>query len=270
MAVLDVGPVGRRRDEPAVLRRPRKRREGRIVSIHVRERGRVRDVPGLGDDRLGGRAREGLDPVGAELLVMGRDRDAEVRAAEERRHVAARDVAGHRIGAHLLCEGLRGGTALRIEHVRPLPAVAVERRHPALGKRNARERMGLVGRLAGARELADHRLEDGQRLDGLRGVDRALPLAVLLLDGDVPAVVLDECRGGVPVLARLVERGEVPVLAELLHQLLAVRQELRIGLGDALDAGLAVHVLSVDHGPRSGVVRHAVHLAAVCTGRLEA
>src|SRR5204862_1548274 len=102
-------------------------------------------------------------------------------------------------------------------HVWPFPAVAVERCHPALGEGDARVRMRLVLGLARAGVLADHRLEDGQPPDGPRGVDRALPLAVLRLDGEMSAAFLGEGRRGGPVLARLVEGGEVAALAEFLH-----------------------------------------------------
>ena len=51
-----------------------------------------------------GRVRERLDPVDRQRLVPARDRDDEVGAAEERRHVLARRVARHRVGADLVRE----------------------------------------------------------------------------------------------------------------------------------------------------------------------
>src|SRR5919201_61500 len=161
----------------------------------------LRDLrAGLGEHALVARVREGLDPVGRERLVLALAGNREVGATEEGRRIPAGDMARHWIGTHLGREGLGCGATLRVEHVRPLPAVADERGRAPLGERNAREWMGFVVRLARPREAPDHALEHSQALDRLRRVERALPLAALVY-GDLAAVVGDEGHGDVPVLA---------------------------------------------------------------------
>src|SRR4051794_29461796 len=99
-------------------------------------------------------------------------------------------MARHRVGAPLLWEGRGRAATLRVVDVRPLPAVADERRRAALGERDARVGVRLVVGLARPREAEHHLLERVQAIGRLRRSERALPLAALA-GGDLAAVVRD-------------------------------------------------------------------------------
>src|SRR4029077_2670275 len=115
-------------------------------------------------------------------------------------------MARHREGTH---DGLQLRVAgLRVERVTELPAQADERRRVALREGRGRERVGLVGRLAGARERVERALERVQPGDRAGRVEGAGPLAVRAELRDLTAEVVDEGQGGVPVLPGDVERRE--------------------------------------------------------------
>ena len=149
-----------------------------------------------------------------------------------------------------------------VERVAPLPAVGDDRADLALRED---ERLGggrLVAGLVRLRVGAHDLLQPRQGLDGLRGVEGALPLAALEL-GDLSAVVVDERHRGEPVLAGEVERRVAAVLAVLRLQLLQRAFELVEALRRLLDAGGLVLVGPVDDAARARVVRDAVELALV-------
>ena len=87
--------------------------------------GRVRRCSGLGDAPL--RAvlvKAWIQSAAEATCCSSRDRDREVGAAEEGRHVLALDVARHRVGAHLRRERLRRSPAFGLKtygHSQPLP-----------------------------------------------------------------------------------------------------------------------------------------------------
>ena len=155
--VLDVDPVLRGGNEPAAKRCPL------TDLLEVEEVGRVRDVPGRLECLLRRRAREGGDPVGAELLVAA-DRDGQVRAAEEARHRLAGRVARH--------HELRGRGLVLVADAAGEPAGADDRARVAVRVHAVRGRAALVGRLARLRGGGEEVLVRRQAGDRLRRLEQ--------------------------------------------------------------------------------------------------
>ena len=200
-----------------------------------------------------------LEELERQALVLALRRDAQVRAAEERRGdpaVAARQGERAEHGVVL------AGAAVLAGDLAHLPARAHQ--HADLAVAEVEEVLGIVGvgrRLVGV--LHDV-LHGGQAGDRLVVSQLADPLAVLV-DGDVAAGVPDERQHGLPVAAREVDAREVGDVGVVGLQRLAGLDELAERRRD-LQARLLEQVLAVHDDAGAAVVRHAVELAVVGAG----
>ncbi|GAA3111297.1 hypothetical protein GCM10017687_24890 [Streptomyces echinatus] len=215
-------------------------------------------VHGAGEFGVPLGAGERPDDGGGGELVVGVLRDDQVGAAGEDGAGPPGRAAGHReepefvLQARVPLEDRPGESGYGDD----LCDLAVGE-HPSLG------RVFLVGvdGPPAQRLEAPVEVHAAQRGGGVQG---APPLVVLLL-GEVTALVPDEAGERVPVLP-----GEVDALVAVGVELLGVGEPFLAGPGRAGDAGLLEQVLAVDDDPAGRVPGDAVLLVAVLAGLGEA
>ncbi|BFO19036.1 hypothetical protein SHKM778_54240 [Streptomyces sp. KM77-8] len=201
---------------------------------------------------------QGGDDLDGALPGVGLGGDDEVGAAGEDGARLVGGPAGHGKVAQLALQ-----VRVLLEDGARQPRYGDDLRDLAVGEHACLRRVFLVGV---GRSVAE-RLEPAVEVhsaQGRRAVERPAPDAVVFL-GEFTALVPDEAREGVPVLAR-----EVDALVAVGVELFGDGDPLLAGLRRGGDAGLAEEVLAVDDDPVGRVPGDAVLLGAPLAGFGEA